>query len=127
VSSQRYNLPHNLFRVDADGFAAHLRRAEELDGADALAEYQHAFGLYREDFLAKETYGWADSLRADYQTRFVVAAHRAAKLALDCREVQQAAECYRAILVREVLDEEAVRGLMRCYAKLGDLNGVRKV
>ncbi len=36
-------------------------------------------------------------------------------------------ELYRAILVSDPIDEEAARGLMRCYAKLGDVNGVRKV
>ena len=36
-------------------------------------------------------------------------------------------EFYAAILARDPMDEEAARGLMRCYAKLGDVNGVRKV
>ena len=36
-------------------------------------------------------------------------------------------EFYAAILARDPIDEEAARGLMRCYAKLGDVNGVRKV
>jgi pentatricopeptide repeat protein len=34
---------------------------------------------------------------------------------------------YRAILARDPIDEEAARGLMRCYAKVGDANGARKV
>ncbi len=34
---------------------------------------------------------------------------------------------YRTILARDLIDEEAARGLMQCYAKHGDVNGVRKV
>lgn len=34
---------------------------------------------------------------------------------------------YRATLASDPIDEQAARGLMRCYAKLGDLNGARKV
>jgi DNA-binding SARP family transcriptional activator len=36
-------------------------------------------------------------------------------------------EFYGAILRRDPVDEEAARGLMRCYGKLGDSGGVRKV
>jgi len=36
-------------------------------------------------------------------------------------------EFYQAILARDPIDEEAARGLMRCYARLGDVNGARKV
>lgn len=33
---------------------------------------------------------------------------------------------YQAILEREPTDEDAARGLMRCFATLGDVNGARK-
>jgi len=36
-------------------------------------------------------------------------------------------EFYQTILARDPIDEEAARGLMRCYGKLGDQNGARKV
>jgi DNA-binding winged helix-turn-helix (wHTH) protein len=52
VSGQRYHLQRNLFRVDTEAFVAHLRRAEGLNGSDALAEYERALALYRGDFLA---------------------------------------------------------------------------
>lgn len=32
-------------------------------------------------------------------------------------------ELYRAILATDPIDEEAARGSMRCYARLGDVNG----
>jgi pentatricopeptide repeat protein len=46
---------------------------------------------------------------------------------MDCRDMTKASDFYRAILARDPIDEEAARGLMHCYAKAGDLNGVRKV
>lgn len=36
-------------------------------------------------------------------------------------------ELYRAVLASDPIDEEAARGLMRCYKRLGDVNGARKV
>ena len=46
---------------------------------------------------------------------------------MDCRDIPKAMEFCRGILARDLMDEEAARGLIRCYAKLGDVNGVRKV
>jgi nucleoid-associated protein YgaU/DNA-binding SARP family transcriptional activator len=127
VSAQRYHLRSSMFRVDVDAFDAHLRRAESLDGSEALVEYERALAFYQGDFVGNEPYEWAEPFRREYQRRFVDAAHRASKLALDCRDTGKAAEFYKEILGLDPIDEEAARGLMRCYAKLGDLNGVRKV
>jgi DNA-binding SARP family transcriptional activator len=33
---------------------------------------------------------------------------------------------YQAILDRDPIDEDAARSVMRCHAKLGDINGVRR-
>lgn len=127
TSGQRYHLRSGLFRVDVDAFEGHLRRAEVLQGADALSEYERALALYRGDFLAGEPYEWAAPYRQEYQRKFIAAAHRAARLAMDCRDTAKATDFYRAILARDPIDEEAACGLMRCYARAGDLNGVRKV
>ncbi len=127
VSAQRYHLRSSMFRVDVDAFDAHLRRTESMDGSEALVEYERALALYQGDFAGNEPYDWAEAYRREYQRRFVDAAHRAAKLAVDCRDTAKAMEFHKGILARDPIDEEAARGLMRCYAKLGDLNGVRKV
>ena len=127
TSGQRYHLRSGLFQVDVDAFEGHLRRAESLQGADALAEYERALALYRGDFLAGEPYEWAATHRQEYQRKLIAAAHAAARLAMDCRDATKAKDFYRAILAREPIDEEAARGLMHCHAKAGDLNGVRKV
>lgn len=69
-----------------------------------------------------ETYEWAEGYRRDYQKRFVTAAHRAAKLALECRHPKMAIQFYEEILQRDPIDEEAVRGITHCSAALGDTN-----
>jgi nucleoid-associated protein YgaU/DNA-binding SARP family transcriptional activator len=127
TSGQRYHLRSDLFRVDVEAFEGHLRRAESLQGADAVSEYERALALYRGDFLGDEPYEWAATYRQEYQRKFIAAAHAAARLAMDCRDMTKATDFYRAILARDPIDEEAARGLMRCYAKAGDLNGVRRV
>jgi len=127
TSAQRYYLRSAMFRSEADSFDAHLRRAERLDGAEALVEYDRMMAIYRGDFLGNEPYEWAEPYRREYERRFVEASHRAAKLAVECRDVSKAVTFLQAILARDPIDEEAARGLMRCYFKLGDVNGVRKV
>jgi two-component SAPR family response regulator len=116
-----------MFRADVDGFDAHLRRAESLSGVESLAEYERALAIYRGDFLAGEPYEWADVYRREYQRRFVAAAHKAANLATECRDFRKAIAFYEGVLARDAIDEEASRGLMRCYAKIGDTNGVRRL
>ena len=125
--AQRYHLALGLFRTDIGAFEAHLGRASALRGADALAEYERALALYRDDFLSDEPFEWTMPYREQYRRQFVDAAHAAARLALELRDTSKAMEIYRAILTRDPIDEEAGRGLMRCYAKVGDVNGVRKV
>lgn len=127
VKEQRYQLQSGIFRVDLDAFDAHLRRAETLQGADALIEYDRALAIYNGDFLGNEPYEWAEAYRRDYQRRFIAAAHEAGRIAQDCRDVKKAIDFCQAILDRDPIDEEAARALMRCHAKLGDTNAVRKV
>ncbi len=127
LKEQRYQLQSGIFRVDLDAFDAHLRRAETLQGADALVEYDRALAIYRGDFLGNEPYEWADAYRRDYQRRVIAAAHDAGRLALDCRDVKKAIEFYQTILDRDPIDEEAARAIMRSHAKLGDTNAVRRM
>jgi two-component system LytT family response regulator len=126
VSEQCYQLLSGVFRVDLDAFDAHLRRAETLQGAEALVEFDRALDIYKGDFLGSEPYEWADAYRRDYQRRFRTAAHQAGRLALECRDVKRAMALFGAILSRDPIDEEAARALMRCQAQLGDGNSVRR-
>jgi two-component SAPR family response regulator len=123
---QRYQLRNGVFRIDVEAFDAHMARAEKLHGADAIVEYERVLALYQGDLLSDETYEWADRYRHEYQKRFVAGAKRAATLAIDCRDLQKAIEFYEAIVKCDPLEEEAVRGLMRCCASLEDSLGVRR-
>lgn len=124
---QRYVLRAGLFRTDVDAFDNHLARAERLQGYEALVAYQRALEICTADFLADEDYNWADTYRQDYQKRFIAAAHRAAKLALDLRDPKLALRFYEAILQRDSIDEEAGRGAMQCHASLGDRNSAKRL
>lgn len=124
---QRCRLQSSLFRSDADAFDAHLRRAAGLQGTEALLEYERGLNLYRGDLFGKEPFEWATAYRLEFQRRFLAAAHQAAKLSCECRDVTRAIGFYRAILDHDPIDEEAARGLMQVYADQADVNGVRKV
>ncbi|MCC7365292.1 MAG: LysM peptidoglycan-binding domain-containing protein [Dehalococcoidia bacterium] len=126
TANQRYHLRSGLFRVDVDAFDAHIARAEKLQGYEALVEYERALAIYADDFMGDEAFEWAEVYRRDYQKRFVTAAHRAARLAFDSRDQKLAIRFYDAILARDPIDEEAVRGIMRSHAALGDTNAVRR-
>lgn len=102
-SAQRYHLRSGMFRAEADAFDAHLRRAERLDGAEALVEYDRALAIYRGDFLGNEPYEWAEPYRREYERRFVDAAHTAARLALGYRDTRKAMAFY-GILARDLID-----------------------
>ncbi|MGD9893348.1 MAG: BTAD domain-containing putative transcriptional regulator [Dehalococcoidia bacterium] len=126
TQGQRYHLNSALFQVDLVAYEAHLRRATTLPPADALVEHDRALALYRGGLFGAEPFEWAEPYRREHEGRFLKAAHTAAKLAVASGEGQQALSFYRAILAHDPIDEEAARGLMQCYAKIGDTNGVRK-
>ncbi len=126
TANQRYHLRSGLFRVDVDAFDAHVARADKLQGYEALVEHERALAIYTGDFMGDEAFEWAEVYRRDYQKRFVTAAHRAARLAFDSRDPKLAIRFYDAIVARDPIDEEAVRGIMRCHAALGDTNAVRR-
>lgn len=109
TTAEHYQLRTGLLRVDVDSFDAQLARAEKLNGSEALVEYERALAIGAADFLSAEIYDWAEVYRHDYQKRFVTAARRAAKLAIDRRDPTLAITFHEAILKRDPLDEEAVR------------------
>ncbi len=124
---QRFQLPTALFDVDLDSVDASLRRAASLPDAEALDEYERALNLYSGDFLEGEFFTWLDSYRLDYRQRLIEAARRAATIALHGGDVARATAFYQAIFGREPTDEDAARGLIRCFTATGDVNGSRKV
>jgi two-component SAPR family response regulator len=123
VGGGRYQLQPGLFRVDLDAFDAQLARTQMLHGHEALVEYERALALCKGELLRDEAYEWAEGYRSNYRKRFITAAHRAAKLALECRDPEMAIRFYEGILERDPTDQEAARGVMHGSAALGDTNG----
>jgi len=124
---ERYQIPPGMLRSDLDEFEEALRLATALPREDALDQYERALAIYRGDFLQTDVFAWADTYRAEYRQRFVAGALSAARLALEAEQVERAAAFYRAVTERVPTDEEAVCGLMRCFAAAGNINGARKV
>ena len=126
AARQRLQLSPSLFTVDLDAFDAAIRRIADLSAPDALDEYEHALRLYAGELLEGEFFTWLDPYRMDYHRRLLDAARAAASLAESMGAPLRAEPFHRAILEREPTDEDAVRGLMRCLARSGDVAGARK-
>lgn len=126
VSSQQYRLEPGRVHSDLDRFDAHLRRAQALEGVQALDEVERALELYRGEFMEGEPFEWAEAYRHDYAARFQTIARAAGAEALASGEIERARSLYQSALERDPSDEEAVRGLMRTYAAAGNPSGAHK-
>ncbi|MCA9855944.1 MAG: bacterial transcriptional activator domain-containing protein, partial [Dehalococcoidia bacterium] len=67
-----------------------------------------------------------DNYRVEYRRRFLDGACHAGARALAANDAERALRYYHRAVAQVPADEEASRGLMRCYAALGDTNGVHK-
>lgn len=122
---QRLQLAPSLFSVDLDAFDAAIACAADLPAPEALDEYERALRLYAGDFLEGEFFTWLEPYRMDYRRRLLDATRSAGAMAEGMGDAARATPFHRAILEREPTDEEAVRGLMRCLARCGDVAGAR--
>ncbi|GMU40129.1 MAG: hypothetical protein AMXMBFR23_09950 [Chloroflexota bacterium] len=127
LSHERYQVPPGMLRSDLDEFEEALRFAAALPPGDAIAQYERALELYGADFLETESFAWLDTYRDEYRQRFVDGALAAAQLAMDAGDVERAAGFYLVATQRIPTNEDAVCGLMRCYASVGNTAGVLKV
>lgn len=127
LAHERYQVPPGMLRSDLDEFEEALRFAAALPPGDAIAQYERALELYEADFLETESFAWLDTYREEYRQRFVDGALAAAQLAMDAGDVERAAGFYLAATQRIPTNEDAVCGLMRCHASVGNTAGVLKV
>jgi predicted ATPase/DNA-binding SARP family transcriptional activator len=121
IEGERYRLsPAITIELDADRFEREARAALREDGADP-ARLRAVLELHRGDLLEDDPVGaWVDDHR-DRLRRLAVDLGLALGSALEARgDAAAAAETYHAIAVREELDEEAQRRLMRVWAAAGD-------
>ncbi len=127
LSHERYQVPPGMLRSDLDEFEEALRFAAALPPGDAIDQYERALEIYEADFLESESFAWLDTYRDEYRERFVAGALAAAQLAMDAGDIERAAGFYLAATQRIPTNEDAVCGLMRCYASVGNTAGVLKV
>lgn len=110
--------------VDADEFGRHFangRRLERLgQSRAAIAEFESAEALYRDDYLVEDLYeDWTLVRREELKDQYLMVL---TKLADDCVAQGDAEGCIvrcHKILQKDACREDAYRRLMRCYAQLG--------
>jgi two-component SAPR family response regulator len=122
----RYAFERSLpYSFDVEAFEESVSEAQRVQAQapeQAIRHLQEAAGLYRGDFLdsAAEDGEWAmarqEELRREYQEALLLLGG----LLLAENHPAEAAAAYRKAVAHDGLLEEAHRGLMRCYAALGE-------
>jgi DNA-binding SARP family transcriptional activator len=115
-----YLLDPDTVRTDLDLFDDLLSRADNSAGGDALRLLDRASALASTDLLASpDETQWAEPIRADYRQRAVGAALRAAELALQDDDADQAAKLAGRVLALNMLCEPGWRLVMRAHVATG--------
>ena len=116
--------PEVRLRVDAEEFTAHFEAGRRLERqrqlAEAMAQYELAEAIYRDDYLVEDLYeDWTLVRREELKDQYLMVL---AKLADYCIQRGDAEGCIiycHKILQKDPCREDAYRRLMRCYAQLG--------
>ncbi len=125
VEDGKYSVnPSSGLWVDADEFTTHFingRRLERLGQTRAaIAHFESAEALYRDDYLLEDIYeDWTLVRREELKDQYLMVL---TKLADACVEQGDAEGCIvrcHKILQKDACREDAYRRLMRCYAQLG--------
>ena len=110
--------------TDVEEFDAHYERGRRLEKAgqrrEAVAEYEEAVGLYRDDYLLEDLYeDWTMVERERLANANVDMLWRLAVYYLESGQHQRSIRvCYR-LLEKDRCHEDSYRVLMRCYVGLG--------
>lgn len=116
--------PDIRMSTDVDEFDLRYERGRRFEKAglipDAIAEYERAAGLYRDDFLVEDLYeDWTMIERERLTSAYVDIADRLASHYAQTGQVRESIRtCYR-VLDKDCCHEDTYRRLMRCYARLG--------
>jgi two-component SAPR family response regulator len=114
--------------LDVEAFESHLSLAQlALDGATApphlAADYlDRATSLYDGDFLDGSEAEWCLLVRQDLLRKYLQALVARGRLYFETGDYLSAAEVYRRAIAKDGFLEAAHRGLMRCYARMGELS-----
>ncbi len=123
--------PAYRYDIDLEAFDERLRsarnRASWQDVAGALADYEAAFALYRGPLMEGEYDDWIAAPRARYEGLYLAALGEAGDLHhLKGGDAEAEAACFRALVERRPIDEQASCRLMRALGALGDRAGIDK-
>ena len=125
VTNDRYRVdPELVAHFDVTAFERDLadaRRAVARQHPDAFAKLEHAVKHFRGDFMDGEPVGdWHLEHRDRFQRMYVDSLMELGKRFLVEERFEKAADAFRRALTRDQLHEEALQGLMRCHAALGE-------
>ncbi len=112
--------------TDVDAFAALHKRAAEFDRTGdteaAAREFEACVELYRNELLAEDRYeDWIVPIRDQLRDRYLSALKRLNTHYFGRADFAQCVTICRKLLVVDCCNEEAHCQLMRCYAKMGQL------
>ena len=125
LENDRYRIaPELIDEFDVAAFERDLaaaRTALKRQQADATAKLDATLAHFRGDFLDGETVGdWHLEHRDRLQRLYVDALMELGARRIKEGRHAQAADAYRRVLARDGIHEEALQGLMRCHAALGE-------
>ncbi|RKX69627.1 hypothetical protein DRP53_07600, partial [candidate division WOR-3 bacterium] len=126
-----YKISSDLkFWVDIEEFKRLINLGQGLinDGnhIGGLVELEKALSLYRGGFMDSFYGEWSQKLRLEFEALYLDLLENLAKGYYKMQNHQKAVIFCRELISADPYNEEAYRLLMRCYAKLNNLGGVKK-
>jgi two-component SAPR family response regulator len=119
----RYRFNRQIsYWFDVEEFKELIATARELRGSDeeeAMECYREAISLYKGDFLEALYSDWILQEGRELQEKYIEALQELADFHVARREYERGIELYERILDKDNYREDAHRGIMKCYALLG--------
>ena len=122
--------PAFRYDIDAEAFEERIRAGQRKaslgDAPGALADYRAAMALYRGPLMEEEYDEWIETLRAHYEDLYAAALGEAGDLHMKSGDAEAAAACFRTLVERDPIDQQASDLLVRALGALGDHAGIEK-
>jgi len=120
-----YTFNHSLdYWFDVEAFETKLAKARHYQTTNcelAIHDLQEALHLYQGDFLEElDASPWYQSRREALQSLYLEGLIDLGRLLFAAGRYIEASHVFHEVITRDNLRESAHRGLMRCYARLGE-------